>query len=888
MKSALLPLVIAVAASVSLNSGCSSKSNNSTPPAEITKSTLSGTAAKGIIQNGLIKAIELKSDGSDLAEVGSTTTDNKGHYELKLDDNYQGGVVRMLVSAGPTTKMKCDAFAGCGDGIDFGDSLDLEEGFELSSIVAPTKETVNVQITPLTHMAAARALSTATVDASPVANAISEVNQIVGADIMANEAPDITDAASIAAATSEAKQLALFNAGLAQLLIVGDGDIQTNMETNLEDLASAFEDGQFDATDDVTITAITTAVSTASTAVATADAAIASELSQTVENIDLAVASINGQITDGTYNPEPSESTVLSEIAQAKAMLTDTRTFVEQIATNFDDPLTALDIESKLAEDVLSEDTAAMSQLLTNVISQVFTHLDDPLTEFVLKSVLASESTTEFTVPIFNDDEVPQKLGDIITTFVPGDSGISIILNGTLTGSGSEGRSVELKDLSINTNLTADQLQFDESTGILATISDVAGVNLSITGLASAAGLDELPDTSITFNSVAFSVVFSETLTSIIAASITNEAVGEEAMLAAQAIEDAQNEALEAALSTASFIGDMTIQANGTTFNGDVELSLTALDSTSSLNPMSLKKIAVNGDFTGTLSSFSAGVSLSIDNATSFDTFAFMDHEEKMDAFVAFAQTLSDADKAILTSARNSQTAGGQTVTFMQLEYAEQAGTFSEHETPAGYSLYMLLNDGSSSSTPLNGISTDISTTIGSAVEEELDTTPESVLINYASLILDPSTLVTTSTPYALTTASFPELESANNYVKGTLMFSAGAKVPAMPNATVVVSLSRTELSGGDIDINVSQDGKSFKLNVDSTDIDIDRVKSVLTVTTPDNAALVMNLKETLEEEVEVQSGSVLIDGIEVGEIAETAKGAILVRYNDGTFESLF
>ena len=200
----------------------------------------------------------------------------------------------------------------------------------------------------------------------------------------------------------------------------------------------------------------------------------------------------------------------------------------------------------------------------------------------------------------------------------------------------------------------------------------------------------------------------------------------------------------------------------------------------------------------------------------------------------------------------------------------------------------MILSDGSSSSTVLNGISTEISTTIGGAVEEELGAIPASILTHYAALMLDPITLGTTSTPSAITTANFSEFESADNYVKGTLMFSAGAKVPAMPDATVVVSLSRTELSGGDIDINVSQDGKSFKLNIDSTDIDIDRVKSVITVTTPDNAALVMNLKETLEEEVEVQSGSVLVDGIEVGEIAETAKGAILVRYNDGTFESLF
>ena len=90
MKKILPSLVFG--AIVALSIGCSDSNNNSSSSiSDVTKSTLSGTAAKGIIQQGIVTAVELDASGNEVATVCTATTDASGHYELKLGDNYTGG-----------------------------------------------------------------------------------------------------------------------------------------------------------------------------------------------------------------------------------------------------------------------------------------------------------------------------------------------------------------------------------------------------------------------------------------------------------------------------------------------------------------------------------------------------------------------------------------------------------------------------------------------------------------------------------------------------------------------------------------------------------------------------------------------------------------------------
>ncbi|MBL4607635.1 MAG: hypothetical protein JKY01_07395 [Pseudomonadales bacterium] len=851
MKKLLLPL--AVTAAVAFSSGCSDSKHNSAPAsADVTKSTLTGTAAKGIIQLGIVTAVELDASGSDVAAVGTTKTDSKGHYSLKLGDNYTGGVVRLRISADADTRMTCDAFDGCGGTSAFGDDVSLPTGFSLDAVIKPTGDSVNVQITPLTHMAAARAVSSGSVNADTIASAISEVNQIVGVNIMETEIVDITDVSSLSGASDEAKQLALFNSGLAEILVAGD------MQQNLDDLAASFEDGQFSSTDAVTITEITTAVSDA--AVDAASSPVSAELEDAIDDVATVVAVIESATNEsGDYNPEPSSNAGATEVAQAKAMLTNTRTFVEQIGTSFDQPLDALDIDSQTAEAVLSEDTAALSQLLTNVIGQVFEALDTDVPD--LAAELANPNASGY--PVVIRDDSAQELGTITAKMASSSAGVSVSLNGSLTGS-VEGtsRTVTLTDFKIASNLLASQLTFDSiDPNLLMSLSAVDDAELNISGTASAIGIDGKPDTAITFNSVAFGVGFST------AQAITTDTST-----------TTQGDDLEAAINAVSFIGDMSIMANGATFNGDAELKLVDFSSVLGESPLSLQKIALNGSFNSTTKgSFSAGVSLTIDNATSFDTFSFLDYEENVETYVTFNQptsSFSQADKNIINAAMINivDASGGAAVVSALMSINSQG----EHW------LNVWLNNGDSNSVLLSGLSGGINTLIASAVNTELGTTPESIKVWYASYD------ILTGSAEAWVEASFPAYESANNFVKGTLTFSTTANVPDLPEATVVTTVSRTALNGGNVSMTVSQDGQSFKLELANADAQAAISAAVMTLTTPDGAKLVLNMREEESGGTYVVSGTALVNGVQVGDISETSNGVTLVRYNDGSFESLF
>jgi|GEM_PF-1803057 len=857
MKKALLPL--AVTAAVTLSAGCSDSKHNSAPPSDITKSTLSGTAAKGIIQSGIVTAVELDSSGSDVATVGTTKTDERGHYELKLGDNYTGGVVRLRISADSNTTMKCDAFDGCG-GSEFGDSVSLGSNFSLDAVVKPEADTVKVQITPLTHMAAARALSSATVNADTIASAVSEVNQIVGVNIMENEIVDITDASSLEGASAEAKQLALFNAGLAEVLVDG------NMQTNLDKLASSFEDGQFSSTDGITITEITTAVSEA-TVDAAANEDISAALEDEIDAVETTIAVIESATSGGVYNPEPASNTALTEVAQAKAMLTNGRTFVEQIGANFDAPMDALDVDAQLAEDVLSEDTAAMSQLLTDVIDQVFSNLGAAIPD--LAAELANPTVGGHAVEIFDDAMVPNSLGTVTATISSAVEGISISISDSLTGvlEGGGSRTVTLTDVKIATNIAASQLTFDAiETNLLMAISSVDGAELEVTGVAAADAVGETPATSITLNSVALAVDFSSAQDPINTHTSSDE----------------QDDVLESALSAASFMGDMIIAANGATFDGGVELKLVNFSNTLGENPLSLQKIALDGDFSSANGTFSAAATLMIDNATSFDTYALIDHDEKLHSYLNFTPVtgMSTADVDIVMAAITGIEAseGGSPVNSWKLRFSSEGA----------YWLDAWRGNEGYETVSLSGMSSSLEDSIKAELSTKLGVTP--IGLNVESAIYTPSDIATPAVGQmqVLVDSFFPPYENASNFVKGTLILTTTASVPGLADTTVVASASRTALNGGAVAVTVTQSGQSFKLETAVTDTEAAEVNGTLTLTTPDGAKLLLNLMEAESEGAYVMSGTASVNGVQVGEVSETDNGLTLIRYNDGSFESIF
>ncbi len=152
----LKKLALAIAISTALTAcggGDSSSSSSSSSSSTASTYTISGTAAKGIIQKGIVTAKEYV--GGTWTTVGSTLTDDNGDYTLSLS-GYAGGVLKIEITAGANTTMKCDGSSGCGDAA-FGQSVALPQNFTMAAVLPTVSTTTlaNVPVTPYTNMAAA-------------------------------------------------------------------------------------------------------------------------------------------------------------------------------------------------------------------------------------------------------------------------------------------------------------------------------------------------------------------------------------------------------------------------------------------------------------------------------------------------------------------------------------------------------------------------------------------------------------------------------------------------------------------------------------------------------------------------------------------------------------
>ncbi len=179
--------------------------------------TISGTATKGTIRNGTVRFEELRSGA--WVEVGNTTSDQQGHFQVVLDAGYRGGPLHVTVSAHATlpSTMVCDRRAGCGT-TPFGQDMPLG-GLTLSALHPgglATTSNVSLQITPFTQAASEAAIQWATARSAPLTAAlINAFNQAVGRmlggiDIL--HTPPATDGA-----TPSGRQYAFLTAAVANL-----------------------------------------------------------------------------------------------------------------------------------------------------------------------------------------------------------------------------------------------------------------------------------------------------------------------------------------------------------------------------------------------------------------------------------------------------------------------------------------------------------------------------------------------------------------------------------------------------------------------------------------------------------------------------------------------
>lgn len=363
-------LVLVSAMSLALGlAGCGGGSSSSAvddPSTNITGVTIDGTAAKGIIKDGVVIAEQLDTSGNVVAVVGNATTAADGSYSLTLDNNYTGGPIQISITANSTTQTKCDVPASCGtrtDGLtDANEPLTINFGewykpaaLTMTALVpaAEANETLSVSVTPFTHMAAARARAGATLDATTIANANSEVSNLLGGiDILNTRPMDITDNTAVNAALSKTQvtYAALASALSNQGLVDANGQPDLNAAINL--LASSFTSGVIEADDSdgddvaqISLQEIVDAAIATFTEAGITD--VTGILDDLQSDIDIAEAG------DGTIDPEPGDTAADENLDKVKAMMSDVRTWGNVIAAETDARGTAFEAQVSLASDAI-------------------------------------------------------------------------------------------------------------------------------------------------------------------------------------------------------------------------------------------------------------------------------------------------------------------------------------------------------------------------------------------------------------------------------------------------------------------------------------------------------------------------------------------------------
>jgi len=317
--------------------GGGGSSDPAAPPENIDNVTFSGTAAKGIINLGNVVAEELDTSGTVIAQVGSAITGIDGSYSLPVDNSYTGGPVRVTISADENTQMKCDVPAGCGARtddiadsnnaavIDFGEWYKPGTGnLTMTALIAEaaTGDSIGVNITPYTHLAASRAMEAGSLSTDGIYDANSEVSNLLGGiDILNTRPLDITDSSAMSGDAATGIAYAAFSAAIAALADTSGGNPDINGA--LAVLLNSFTGGTIPADDggmDDTIISLQEIIDGATSTLAQTGT---TDVSGVFTDLQADVADASG----GFVDPQPAPNTGGTALAKVKAFVNDVRTW---------------------------------------------------------------------------------------------------------------------------------------------------------------------------------------------------------------------------------------------------------------------------------------------------------------------------------------------------------------------------------------------------------------------------------------------------------------------------------------------------------------------------------------------------------------------------------
>lgn len=829
--------------------------------------TLSGVATKGVLKGAQVTAYELNSAGVRLGDaVGSTTTDSAGAYELELNENYKGGLLDIEVSVVEGTRMVCDA-AKCGS-VAKGEDVTLPAGFTLSAIVEKSADsnTIKASVTAWSTMAAKRAKAIIAADATQniagaSKQAIAEVNQVVGFDIAKTTSKGLSQ---IEGANSAEAQYAVMNAAVAEILFQNSG---SDVNTLFAGFTSALNDGVVGGTDDVVnLAELSSAVRRVVDSVANLDTSASEALNNQTAQYDAAGS-------EG-FAPEYDEDLVVDEgatqeqkIAAFQAFVAQTRTWVSSIGeANSEELDLAIDADAAAVQAILDADTQNQFQFVGLVLDQTNAFL-------VSNAANVQQYITSGAEKLISiKDDAGADVGTARLVFADED-GLQVSVVGAVTGKAST--TYLPFSLLVDTNLPTDALavtaeeDYDGAYLSLRIAKLLASNTVTLSGHVE----DGKGGKTLTLNQVSVSLELDKALEG----------------------EGVATEGINTNFKSASLVGDVRIAHAGVTFAGNVEAELVKLVSGFDVkgietSPISIKAFRVSGEFgmADGSHSFSASASLDVKNAASFDTFTWLDYS---DANMGFYGTLSVALVDELLGATGSEMSYFNVSAYAyanggnSLQYQYQPNGVPQEGAPYAW--------GTRPMEPAELATIEVA--IRKVIAEDLDGNTqlaEEMELGYFNLYASGPYVGGYGGSSLYAEARFPDLETADNFMKVAFTLSAQVNIPELQAAQVTATINRSSYRGGSLRTNVKWNNGNYTILVSSDDIEAATAANVR-IFNSQGYELNLNLTFSSEEEggsIAGLTGKALLNGEQVGTV-EYREGMPVIVYpngNEEVFESLY
>jgi len=388
---------------------CGGSSSSDTPTAAAPLN-INGTASKGLILGGTVTAYLINDDGTKGTTVGTATTDTTdGTYELTLDAGNNGKALIVEITATDGSQMKCDLSVCLADddpeiAITFGELYPLPSDFELSAVSSGSDSgTIDINITPLTNIAAALALDKVEGGANPAAAAEAanyQIADLLGLDGDVTELPivDLTEADAINGADADALEANLISAAVVEAALNNSVD-GTSLEDALDSFVTQYvasngiadTEGDGVDTSSVSLEEIAAASQTLTGTMVTEVEGVSAE-DDNIAAVETALISAETEAAAGST--EPTQGDVPDDIGSEGLLAT--KAFVSQVSTlnvaTQIDGAKAFEEQISLASDLASDDLDANAEALSLateaiaaavVANQAAIALKEPITSFV-------------------------------------------------------------------------------------------------------------------------------------------------------------------------------------------------------------------------------------------------------------------------------------------------------------------------------------------------------------------------------------------------------------------------------------------------------------------------------------------------------------------------